>query len=314
MSKRLSIEVFVERANKVHNRRYDYTKVIYKNNSTKIEILCPIHGVFLQKASHHLAGVGCPDCVSRRPHTHESFVMKAQSIHGDTYDYSSVVYVNSHTPVIILCKHHGAFMQRPAYHMSGRGCSQCAQNTRLGNDVFVTRAVEVHGAKYTYAHVEYRNTHTKVSITCPTHGDFLAYPSHFLRGIGCPRCCNSLGGNAVHAWLDNMNIHYTKEYKDSRCRDKKTLAFDFALSDPQTGVIGLIEYDGQQHFEPCNLFSNGRTFMTTVVHDAIKNQFCEDYHIPLLRIPYWNKKKIPEILAAFVLPLLETTHRQGDDI
>jgi hypothetical protein len=121
-----------------------------------------------------------------------------------------------------------------------------------------------------------------------------------LNGIGCSSCKNSLGSNAVRAWLDNNGILYKAEYKYKECRDKKALPFDFAVVNKSNQVLGLIEYDGQQHFEPCNLFGSGQSFKITVLHDAIKNQFCEDNSICLLRIPYWDKEKIPEILERFL--------------
>ena len=55
-------EEFVERANKVHSGKYDYSKSIYENTDTKVCIICPEHGEFWQSPHHHLNGVGCPKC------------------------------------------------------------------------------------------------------------------------------------------------------------------------------------------------------------------------------------------------------------
>ena len=65
-NKNLNNKSFIERALLKHGNKYDYSLVDYKNNKTKISILCPIHGIFEQKAEHHLNGAGCPVCKESR--------------------------------------------------------------------------------------------------------------------------------------------------------------------------------------------------------------------------------------------------------
>lgn len=291
---------FIERSKLVHGDRYDYTKSIYTRSTNKIEIVCKKHGSFWQKASHHMNGIGCPICGGRSPYTTESYICKAKEVHGDKYNYSLVVYSRHKDKIQIICPVHGVFNQIAGDHLQGKGCSRCARNVRLTTEEFILRAKQVHGDKYTYSNTVYISGHNKVTITCPKHGDFTIDPQHFLKGIGCSSCKNSLGSNSVRAWLDNHNISYKAEYKTKECKDKKELPFDFAISDENGKLLGLVEYDGQQHFEPCSLFGKGQGFMITVLHDAIKNQFCEDNNIPLLRIPYWDKDKIPEKLETFL--------------
>lgn len=291
---------FIENARKIHGDKYDYSRVIYIKASSKVEIICPIHGSFWQKASSHTSGTGCPGCGGSLPHTTESFIAKAKEKHGNKYIYSMVEYKNKNTKVSIICPVHGVFKQSADAHLHGSGCPRCAKNVQPTTAEFIAKAEKVHGGKYTYEHTIYKNSQTKVVITCTKHGDFSILPSHFLKGIGCSSCCNSLGGNAVRAWLDNNGILYEAEYKNKECKDKRSLSFDFAIVDENNHVLGLIEYDGKQHFEPCSMFGNGKHFTTTVLHDAIKNQFCEDNNIRLLRIPYWDKERIPEKIEAFL--------------
>lgn len=59
---RFTTEEFIKRAKKIHSDRYDYSKVDYKNSSTKVTIICPVHGKFEQLPSSHLQGKGCPTC------------------------------------------------------------------------------------------------------------------------------------------------------------------------------------------------------------------------------------------------------------
>jgi hypothetical protein len=55
-------ENFIFKSNLKHNSKYDYSKVEYINNETKVCIICPMHGEFWQRPSGHLNGHGCPIC------------------------------------------------------------------------------------------------------------------------------------------------------------------------------------------------------------------------------------------------------------
>ena len=118
-----------------------------------------------------------------------SFVEKAKSVHNDKYDYSKVEYINSKTKVCIICNEHGEFWQRMDSHLNGCGCPKCAiDNSTLTLDDFIKKAIEIHGDKYDYSKVEYKNTETKVCIICPEHGEFWQKPNNHLHGQGCPKC------------------------------------------------------------------------------------------------------------------------------
>ena len=121
------------------------------------------------------------------------FIEKAKQVHGDKYDYSKVEYVNSHTKVCIICPIHGEFWQLPNNHLRGHGCMNCYNDKRgrtlvFTTDDFIRRAREMHGDKYDYSKVEYKNTYTKVCIICPEHGEYLQAPAYHLQGQGCPEC------------------------------------------------------------------------------------------------------------------------------
>lgn len=85
--------------------------------------------------------------------TTEEFIKRAKAIHGNTYDYSKVEYVNSKTKVIITCPVHGDFEQLPHNHLRGCGCDKCAQEeigrrARLTKEQFIKKARKVHGNMY----------------------------------------------------------------------------------------------------------------------------------------------------------------------
>ena len=55
----------------------------------------------------------------------ETFIQKAKEVHGNKYDYSKVVYIDSVTKISIICKKHGEFEQLPVSHLRGFGCKNC---------------------------------------------------------------------------------------------------------------------------------------------------------------------------------------------
>jgi hypothetical protein len=130
----LNIKDFKIRAKKIHNNKYDYSKSNYIQGKIKTIITCPKHGDFLQSPQKHLSRQGCRKCRSiavgdaRRGNT-EEFIKKAKKIHGNKkYDYSKVDYVLDRKPVIIICKNHGEFSQKPAHHLRGSGCPKCNES------------------------------------------------------------------------------------------------------------------------------------------------------------------------------------------
>lgn len=141
MGKKLTTEEFIEKAKKLHNDRYDYSQTVYVNSRAEIIVICPEHGPFEQRASSHLAGCGCPECAKiwtdehrqnlqkssrkSRGMTTEEWIARAKDVHGNKYDYSQAVYVNSRTDIKIVCPKHGLFEQKANSHLRGFGCKLC---------------------------------------------------------------------------------------------------------------------------------------------------------------------------------------------
>lgn len=121
------------------------------------------------------------------------YIKAFQQVHGDLYDYSAVLYINSKTKVAITCKEHGIFHQTPNHHTQGDGCPKCQNNQKLQMRDFVKIAREVHGSNYDYSLSTYINAHTPVIIGCNIHGVFSKSPNNHVQGQqGCPQC--SLAG------------------------------------------------------------------------------------------------------------------------
>ena len=194
-------EQIIEKFRKVHGNKYNYDKVIFTKTTNNVIITCPIHGDFEQTPHAHLKGQGCPKCgVEKRAKLKtlntDIFVKRAKEIYGDTIDYSKAHYVNSRTPINLICPIHGEFQLKANDHLNnGRGCPKCGNLKKGGlkrmlKEEFVEKVRAIHGNKYDYSKVEYINNRTKVCIICPKHGEFWQEPWSHIDGHGCPKCAN----------------------------------------------------------------------------------------------------------------------------
>lgn len=243
---------FLEKAKEKHNDKYDYSKVIYTGSLSKVIITCPDHGDFEQIPSSHIRGRGCPKCGFEqgskiRSYTPEEFYSKVKEIQGDTYDFSKMNYVDFNTKVKVICRVHGEFFKSPRDLLKNSGCSKCSGNYSYTTEEYVALAKKAHGDKYDYSKTKYTRAHTKITITCPDHGDFEQNPSgHLTLGYGCPKCIASKGEIAISSFLDKYKIKYITEYKIPNNRYK----YDFFL--PEYNIY--IEFHGKQHYEYNHFF------------------------------------------------------------
>ena len=302
-------EEFVKKAKAVHEDKYDYSLVDYKNSRTKVKIICPIHGVFEQAPNNHLLGAGCPDCSGRKRSTTEEFIQRARDIHGDKYDYSLIDYKNNKTKVKIICPIHGIFEQTPLCHLSGNNCPQCSslengKNQSFTNIEFIERAKEMHGDKYDYSLVDYKNAHNKVRIICKKHGVFEQLAYRHLDGSGCPSCSNiSNGEEIINNYLVENNITFEIQKRFDGLVDKSYLTYDFYI--PSKNL--LIEFNGKQHY--CwqkHLQPSYHDFLIQKHHDWLKRKYAQKHNINLLSIPFKEIKNLKNILKERVVECQES--------
>ncbi len=142
----------------MHGDKYGYENVNYIGSRTKVNIICKIHGSFMQEPYIHNAGHGCPECGKRIKGTTESFIKKARKVHGNKYGYENVNYTDRRTKVNIICKIHGSFMQAPYIHNAGHGCPECGKMIKRRTKSFIKKASEVR---------------IKVKIRCKMRGSFM---------------------------------------------------------------------------------------------------------------------------------------------
>jgi very-short-patch-repair endonuclease len=261
---------FINECISIHADLYDYSLVNYINNKTKVKIICKEHGIFEQTAKDHLN-----KC---RSNNTNNFISRSKDIHSNLYDYSLVNYINNKTKVKIICKEHGIFEQNPSNHLLGSGCPTCS-HIRYNTKSFIKKSIDIHSDLYNYKDLVFTSIIDDVNIICKKHGMFKQKAYTHIAGHGCPKCCTSKGELSVEYILNDLNIKYITQYKFNDCKNKRVLPFDFYLPDYNI----CIEYDGKQHFEV--IFSE-KSLLDTQRNDKIKNEYCLNNNINLIRIRY----------------------------
>jgi very-short-patch-repair endonuclease len=218
------------------------------------------------------------------------FIEKSKKIHGNKYDYSQSIFTKARNKVKIICPTHGLFEQVAfSHYKTGQGCGKCYKENRAGktlklnNSDFIERCKKIHGDKYDYSLVEYKNTFIKVKIICNKHGVFEQIPmNHMNKKCGCPFCRVSKGEMSIKNWLDTNNFDYIHQYKFDDCKSIKKLVFDFYL--PKNNLC--IEYDGEQHTKEKSFFGGSIGLEKIKKRDNIKDNYCNSNNIKLLRIKH----------------------------
>lgn len=237
-------DTFIKRATILHDGKYIYDKDSYVNAMTKVPILCLKHGTFWMTPMNHLLGQGCPKCNGRGLSTEEVIELFKEK-HGDSYDYSKVVFTKMHEKVCIICKEHGEFWQTPSKHLLGQGCPKCgiekrAEEKNIGQEEFIKRCKSIYGNNYIYDETEYTKMENKVKIICPKHGEFWQKPYDHLHGHGCPKCglIESRGENELYEYICSLIGKKKVEHSNRTILDGYEI--DIFIPDYKIGI----EYNG----------------------------------------------------------------------
>lgn len=291
--KKLTKKEWIEKAKKVHGDKYDYSLVDYINNKVKVCIICPIHGEFWMRPTHHIDGSGCPKCRNEYMHnlkvySFEEIVNKSKQVHNGKYQLlNNGKYINSKSIIDIICPVHGIFSQEVASHLHGHGCSKCAseqrgKNLRDTKEEFIKKAKQVHGNKYNYSKVEYVNNHIKVCIICLEHGEFWQTPNNHLNGKGCPMCNISKLELDTELFLSDNGIKYIKQCSNKVLPFIKLFKIDFYLPDYKIAI----ECQGLQHFKPIEYFGGIEAYNYIHKNDLEKKFICESNGIKMVYVNY----------------------------
>lgn len=236
----------------------------------------------------------CPYCLNRC-RTTESFKQEMKVINPNIEIIGE--YINVHTKIKCKCNIDGYEWSTTPDSLINRptGCYKCScrktgERCRKTNSNFLLQLKNVNPNIIPLEN--YIDDHTKIKCLCTIHEHvWYAAPNKILhRKTGCPKCASYHNENKLDTILDKWGYNYELQKKFPDCIDKKPLPFDRYLPDFNI----LIEYDGEQHYFPIRFgdISNEQAkekFDKVCLHDNIKNKYCKDNNIPLIRIPYWER-------------------------
>ena len=280
---------------------YKLLSTEYHRNTDKMKYICPYHkdkGVQEMSYQNFHAGRRCPYCSGHAKKTKEDNV-KELSEKKPTIKVIGE-YVNLKTKIehkCEICGYH--WMVKPDLLLNNKnGCPKCGKRAPVSEEELVERlaneSVELVG--------EYKgSTQLKALFRCKRCGhEWYSKVNNIITGRRCPSCKKSHGEEKIEQYLSTSNIEFIREYVFKDCCDEAMLRFDFFLPDKNT----CIEFDGRQHYVPtkfnnCSNEAAMTQFEKQQKHDKIKEEYCSRHNLKLLRIPYWDEKKIPEILSSF---------------
>lgn len=305
---------------KVHNYTLITQKEELVDNKSLVKYICPIHGECTSRYTNIQQGNQCYKCsrtqalkrknrttLPRRQDLLYSRALKVSEDQGYELISKKEDIMNNRTYITYKCPHHGLKEMRISNYNNYKGCPDCAIENlnalfRLDSDE-VEKRIENLGGKLHNKEEYINTTEENLIIDCPYCGDpFTTSLRLFCQhgGQACPNCRNteSIGEKKIRMYLEEHEIVFEQEKWFSDCRDTNPLPFDFYL--PKSNQI--IEFDGKQHFDSSSLFYH-TPLSEQKSHDEIKNKYCKDNNIKLLRIPYWNLNNINSILDNFVCTL-----------
>jgi len=284
-NKRITSKAFIKKAKKNHENLYDYSNVEYVNNSTKVRIICKEHGVFEQRPSDHLNGIGCSKCSGKFHKTTEYFIEEAKKIHENLYDYSLVNYINSKSKILIICKEHGVFKQEPTSHLNKIGCPTCGGTKNKTQSEFIQEARHKHNNLYNYSLSIFHTMKHKVKIECKVHGIFEQIASNHLQGAGCPKC---IGRNKTTL---EIILEFQKVHKE---------IYDYSLVDyinSKSNIIIICRKHGKFKQNVGNHLQGAGCIKCAGVYRRTTKEFIEkankkhNYKYDYFKVDYINSKK-----------------------
>ncbi len=285
-----------------------YVKILgeYEGQRKKIKCLCMTHNeIFYSEPRKLLQGVsGCKSCRNEKNRnkgllTHDEFVDKLKTLQPSLQVIGK--YIDSTTPIKLYCTEHDCYFEETPntylYKHRQTCCPLCNNVLAKTDDQFQSELNKKFEGKI-IALDSYRGRENKIRFKCLTH-DYIwvASPVNVLKGKGCPKCNCSTGELEIQSFLQRECYQYEWQKRFQECKDQKPLPFDFYL--PQYNLI--IEYDGEGHY--LQSFYDKRcdnpyeAMRLTQKHDQIKNDFCEANNINLLRIPYWEKDNMFQLIT-----------------
>lgn len=240
--------------------------------------------------SKDMRNVACNRVGRTKKKTQEQFEKEVNEFLSGEYTVIGE-YKNNRTKVEAIHSVCGEkVMLSPKDVLRGHGCFYCGQvksglKRRMSPDEFSFKFNSKVGSKYKQV-TEYVSNAEKIKVIHRMCGrEFSATPHNLLAGSGCPLCRQSRGEEKIDNFLHTLSVKFEREVSLKDCYYKGKLRFDFSIPYGYENHL-LIEFDGIQHFEPIDVFGGEKGLQETEKRDKIKDEYCRDNGIRLLRIPY----------------------------
>lgn len=285
----------------------NYTLVesfIYDNNMTKLKLKCNKDGYIWESTYHAfiIQNTLCKKCTKKYRPTQKEVNDKISNkcIEKNYTLVEPFVYKNVKTKIHLKCNidnndwitSYGEFIN------NNSGCIVCFRKSKK-TKIEVDNNILIRCKEMNYELVKpfvYKNNNSKIYLRCLKHENnfewVVSYRGFILSDKNCPKCKNSKGEILITKFLQNNNIKYIDEYKFDDCKYKNKLSFDFYLPELKT----CLEYDGKQHYKSIKHFGGEKRLIEQKIKDEIKNKYCKNNNIKLIRIPYTEYNNIEKIL------------------
>lgn len=286
----------------------------YVNRIQELSYICNLHkdeGVQYTNYANLQKGLTCKLCAIKRKKiihlkSHEQFCKDLDMVWDNEY-IPLQQYNGSHKK--ILFKHNieqcgFEWMTPPVSLLTGSGCPKCS-GRYINTDIFKENIYKLVKNDYT-VESEYISSTEDILLKHKKCGkSFLIKPEIFIAGTRCPFCKETKGETKIRIYLESKNFIFRPQYSFKDCKYKKRLQFDFVVFNEDKKVRFIVEYDGEQHYEKVNFSRddkiNEQKFKNTQIRDKIKNKYCDENNILLIRIPYWEYDNIENILQEKIL-------------
>lgn len=272
------------KSNEIHNNEYLILGQ-YISTDSNILIRHKICGYeFYQIPYNHINGSKCPKCSHTKRITTKEFQEESNKIHNNEYIVLGE-YIQSHSKIEIRHKNcNESFKVKPNNHMNGSRCPHCYGKFRKTNIEFQSDSDDIYKNQYKLIS-DYISSTKKVKLIHLKCGkEFEIVAGYHLFGGGqcnCEMINLSKGEFIISNVLKEKNIEYHYN-KSLGCRSVKELRFDFYL--PKYNMC--IEFDGEQHFKSKKWFGGESAFNYRKKLDNIKDIWCRENNIDLIRISY----------------------------
>lgn len=273
----------------------------YVNTEKKIKVTCKEGHSYEVAYNSFMSGKRCKKCYNEN--TRKRLTISYEEI----YNFINSIGYFLHTPkedytdtksrIEVSCDKGHRYSVRANSLRIGRRCKKCSDKEKgIKSRVPYEKMVEYvnqDGYKLLTSKEEYNGTHSYCLFQCNrSHNPYRSKMSEFLQGSRCPTCRESKGEKKIRKILNECNVSFFQQHKFEDCRFKQVLSFDFYLSEYNL----CIEYDGIQHYKIIEAFGGFNGFVETKIRDTIKNEYCKNNNIGILRIPYFKFDEIENIL------------------